>query len=84
LANDPDPLLVHKIVPLLELAPLTVAVPVWQIVCEPPATAVGEKFTVTVTLLLRPVKEQPFASVTDVNVYVVVEAGVTLKLDPLV
>ena len=37
----PEPLCVHRIVPFDELAPLTVAVPPWQIVWLPPAVAVG-------------------------------------------
>ena len=38
---DPAPFSVHAIVPLEELAPLTVAVWFWQIVTLPPADAVG-------------------------------------------
>ena len=44
---EPAPLSVHAIIPLEEVAPLTVAVPFWQIVWLPPAVAVGEPFTIT-------------------------------------
>ena len=44
---DPEPLCVHNIVPFVELAPDTVAVPFEHIVWLPPATAVGNGFTVT-------------------------------------
>ena len=46
--SDPEPLCVQRIVPFEELAPLTVAVPVSQIVAVPPAEAVGDAFTITV------------------------------------
>ena len=46
--NEPKPLVVHTIVPLLELAPLTVAVLFEQILWLPPAAAVGNAFTFTV------------------------------------
>ena len=39
--NVPAPEVVHKIVPFAALAPVTVAVTFAQIVCEPPAVAVG-------------------------------------------
>jgi hypothetical protein len=52
LANVPAPLCVHNIVPLLELAPLTVAVPFTQIDWLPPAAAVGCWFVVTVGVIL--------------------------------
>ena len=57
----PAPFSVHKIVPLLELAPLTVAVALEQIVCEPPDTAVGNAVTVPVAAtfcVVAPVDEQ--------------------------
>ena len=44
----PAPFSVHAIVPLLELAPLIVAVAFEQIVWLPPDTAVGNGFTFTV------------------------------------
>jgi hypothetical protein len=44
---DPEPLCVHNTVPFVELAPDTVAVPFEHIVWLPPATAVGNGFTVT-------------------------------------
>jgi len=44
---DPAPLCVHKIVPLDELAPLTVAVAFEHIVWLPPAAAVGMALTIT-------------------------------------
>ena len=44
----PDPFSVHAIVPLLELAPLTVAVLFEQILWFPPAAAVGNGSIVTV------------------------------------
>ena len=44
---DPSPFSTQEIVPLVALAPLTVAVPFWQIVCVPPADAVGNGFTTT-------------------------------------
>ena len=44
----PAPFSVHKIVPFEELAPLTVAVALEQIVCVPPETAVGNGLTITV------------------------------------
>ena len=46
--NDPKPLLVQRIVPFVELAPDTVAVPFEHIVWLPPALAVGNGFTFTV------------------------------------
>ena len=56
---EPAPFSVHAIVPLLELAPLTVAVLFEQILWFPPATAVGNGFTVIVpvadTVLQPPV-----------------------------
>ena len=60
-----------------------------SVVLDPTQTVVvpfivGTALTVTVTALLNPVNAQPFASVTEVSVYVVVDAGVTLKLDPVV
>jgi hypothetical protein len=45
---EPAPFSVHNIVPLAELAPLTVAVPLEQIVWLPPAVAVGRGLTLTV------------------------------------
>ena len=45
---EPAPFSVHAIVPLLELAPLTVAVLFEQILWFPPAAAVGNAFTFTV------------------------------------
>jgi len=45
---EPVPLCVHKIVPLDELAPLTVAVAFEQMVWFPPAVAVGKGLTLTV------------------------------------
>ena len=44
----PAPFSVHKIVPFVEVAPLTVAVPFEQIDCVPPETAVGKGLTITV------------------------------------
>ena len=44
---EPAPFSVHKIVPLAEVAPLTVAVALEQIVCVPPAVAVGNGLTIT-------------------------------------
>ena len=55
-----QPLCVHKIVPFVELAPLTVAVPVWHIVALPPAEAVGNGLMVIVVLA---VAVAPFPSV---------------------
>ena len=47
----PPPLeVVHKIVPFVAVAPLTVVVPFEQIVVVPPAVAVGNGSTFTVTL----------------------------------
>ena len=48
----PAPLCVQSIVPLLELAPLTMTVSFAQIVWLPPADAVGCSFTVTVGIAL--------------------------------
>ena len=45
---EPAPFSVHNIVPLVEFAPLTMAVPFWQIVWLPPADAVGVALTFTV------------------------------------
>ena len=45
---EPAPLCVHKIVPFVALAPLTVAVALEQIVWLPPADAVGNGLTLTV------------------------------------
>ena len=49
---EPAPFSVQAIEPLVELAPLTVAVPVTHIVWLPPAVAVGCKLTVAVTAVL--------------------------------
>ena len=49
---EPAPLSVQAMVPLDELAPLTVAVDVTHIVCVPPADAVGCKLIVAVTAVL--------------------------------
>ena len=46
--NDPEPLLVQRIVPFKDDAPLTIAVPFEQIVWLPPALAVGNGVTITV------------------------------------
>ena len=43
---EPAPFSVHNIVPLAEVAPLTIAEALEQIVCEPPAVAVGKEVTV--------------------------------------
>ena len=48
----PPPFSVHKIVPFDEEAPLIVAVPNGQILCVPPAEAVGCGTIVTVTGVL--------------------------------
>jgi hypothetical protein len=59
---EPAPSSVQSIVPFDELAPLTVAVAFEQIVCVPPADAIGNALTVVVIPAL--VATQPFASVT--------------------
>jgi hypothetical protein len=45
LVSVPEPLEVHRIVPFMAEAPLTVAVSLSQIVCDPPAEAVGAGLT---------------------------------------
>ena len=45
---EPAPFSVQSIVPFVSDAPLTVAVSLTQIVCEPPADAVGNGSTLTV------------------------------------
>ena len=62
--------------PLTEPAPIDADKPV-QIVALEPASAVGNEFTVTVTLFER-IQPFPFVSVT---VYVVVEVGLAVGLD---
>ncbi|MNQ83997.1 hypothetical protein D3C85_991140 [compost metagenome] len=47
----PAPFSVHNMVPLVAVAPVTVAVALEQIVCDPPAAAVGNGFTVKVSEL---------------------------------
>jgi hypothetical protein len=49
-------------------AEIFVAVPLHTVAVPDKVPAVGFPFTVTVTALLRPVRVQPFASVTLVNV----------------
>lgn len=44
---EPAPFSVHKMVPLVAVAPLTVAVSFEQMVCVPPAVAVGKGLTIT-------------------------------------
>ena len=45
---DPAPFSVQEIVPFVELAPFTVAVALEQMVCVPPAVAIGNGLTITV------------------------------------
>ncbi|MNI93165.1 hypothetical protein D3C73_1510740 [compost metagenome] len=42
----PAPFSLHSIVPLVAVAPVTVAVALEQIVCDPPAAAVGNGLTI--------------------------------------
>ena len=59
------------------MEPIEVEAPL-QIVALDPAAAVGNGFTVTVTLLDL---EQPVAVIVSVTVYVVVEVGLAVGLD---
>lgn len=63
---EPAPFSDQEIVPFDEVAPLTVAVALEQIVCVPPAVAVGNRFTIAFVVEFE---EHPLASVT-VKLYV--------------
>ena len=60
----PAPFSIHAIVPLVELAPLTVAVLFGQIVWFPPATAVGNASTFTVYVARAVCEAHAFVLVT--------------------
>ncbi len=60
--NEPEPLLVQRIVPFEDDAPLTKAVPFEQIVWLPPAAAVGKGFTVMFPVVV--IVPQPPVNVT--------------------
>jgi hypothetical protein len=73
----PAPFSVQAIVPLLEVAPLTVAVPFWQIAWLPPAVAVGGSFIMK--FLLDVAFEQPVFPVA-VKVSVLLPAAISAGL----
>lgn len=66
--NVPVPEVVHKIVPLAALAPLTVAVTFAQIVCEPPAVAEGNGVIVNTIESVAEVHVPAGSSVVNVSV----------------
>lgn len=76
---DPAPFSVHKMVPFVALAPLTVAVAFEQIVCVPPAVAVGNGLMLTDIEAQVVVLQVPLYRTK----YVVSVIGETLMLAPV-